>query len=82
MIVRAALPSTGEGPRDERHPASWRDLGLAPMDDAGRQQPIRRHQPIRVVIVDDHQMVLDGLQAMLRPHGDDVQIVGATTDAG
>lgn len=36
--------------------------------------------PIRVVIVDDHQMVLDGLQAMLRPHSDDVEIVGATTD--
>ena len=26
--------------------------------------------PMRLVIVDDHQMVLDGLKAMLRPYAD------------
>lgn len=40
------------------------------------------HPPIRLLLVDDHQIVLDGLGAMLRPHGDRVQIVGATTDPG
>jgi DNA-binding NarL/FixJ family response regulator len=37
--------------------------------------------PIRAVLVDDHQMVLDGLTAMLRPHAHRVEIVGQTTDA-
>ncbi|MGI8754666.1 MAG: response regulator transcription factor [Acidimicrobiales bacterium] len=36
--------------------------------------------PIRIVVVDDHQMVLDGLVAMLRPHGGDVEVAAATTD--
>jgi DNA-binding NarL/FixJ family response regulator len=35
---------------------------------------------MRVVLVDDHQMVLDGLMAMLRPHADRVTVVGATTE--
>lgn len=37
--------------------------------------------PIRAVLVDDHQMVLDGLVSMLRPHGHRVEIVGQVTDA-
>ncbi|HWB71955.1 MAG TPA: response regulator transcription factor [Egibacteraceae bacterium] len=37
--------------------------------------------PIRVVIVDDHQMVLDGLKAMLRAYRDRVEIVGEASDA-
>jgi Response regulator containing a CheY-like receiver domain and an HTH DNA-binding domain len=37
-------------------------------------------EPIRLVLVDDHQMVLDGLRAMLRPHSDRLVVVGATTD--
>jgi DNA-binding NarL/FixJ family response regulator len=36
--------------------------------------------PIRLVLVDDHQMVLDGLRAMLRPHADEAVVVAATTD--
>lgn len=35
---------------------------------------------IRLVLVDDHQMVLDGLEAMLRPHADRIEIVARTTD--
>jgi DNA-binding NarL/FixJ family response regulator len=37
---------------------------------------------IRIVLVDDHQMVLDGLEAMLRPHAERVVVVGRTTDPG
>ncbi len=31
---------------------------------------------LRLVIIDDHQMVLDGLKAMLRPYASQVEIVG------
>lgn len=37
--------------------------------------------PIRLLLVDDHQMVLDGLAAMLRPHADEAVVVATTTDA-
>jgi DNA-binding NarL/FixJ family response regulator len=37
-------------------------------------------RPVRVLLVDDHQIVLDGLTAMLRPHAKAITIVGATTD--
>ncbi|MEO9223648.1 MAG: response regulator transcription factor [Acidimicrobiales bacterium] len=43
------------------------------MDDAG-------HGPIRVLLVDDHQIVLDGLRAMLRPYGEEIVVVASTTD--
>lgn len=36
---------------------------------------------IRAVLIDDHQMVLDGLSAMLRPYVMRVEIVGQATDA-
>lgn len=36
--------------------------------------------PIRVVLVDDHQMVLDGLRAMLGAHTAQIEVVAATTD--
>jgi DNA-binding NarL/FixJ family response regulator len=36
--------------------------------------------PMRVVLVDDHQIVLDGLRAMLRPHAAEVEVVASTTD--
>ncbi len=36
--------------------------------------------PITVVIIDDHQMVLDGLRAMLQPYQDQVQIVGEASE--
>src|SRR5450631_3394890 len=38
--------------------------------------------PMTVVIVDDHQMVLDGLKAMLAPYRDQVEIVGESSDPG
>ncbi len=34
----------------------------------------------RLLLVDDHQMVLDGLAAMLRPHAARVTVVASTTD--
>lgn len=36
--------------------------------------------PIRVVLVDDHQMVLDGLRAMLHAYQDRVEVVGEASD--
>jgi DNA-binding NarL/FixJ family response regulator len=36
--------------------------------------------PITVVIIDDHQMVLDGLKAMLQPYLDQVRIIGESSD--
>jgi len=42
--------------------------------------PAHAGEPIRLLLVDDHQMVLDGLRAMLRPHAADVEVVAATTD--
>jgi DNA-binding NarL/FixJ family response regulator len=38
-------------------------------------------RPLRLVIIDDHQMVLDGLQAMLRPYRAQVEIVGESSDS-
>ena len=38
--------------------------------------------PMRLVIVDDHQMVLDGLKAMLRPYTGQVVVAGEASDAG
>jgi DNA-binding NarL/FixJ family response regulator len=37
-------------------------------------------RPLRVVTVDDHQMVLDGLRAMLDVYQDQVEIVGEATE--
>ena len=39
-------------------------------------------RPMRLVIVDDHQMVLDGLKAMLGPYREQVQVVGEASDPG
>jgi len=36
--------------------------------------------PLRLVIVDDHQMVLDGLKAMLRPYAGQVAVTGEASD--
>ncbi|MGP8000142.1 MAG: response regulator [Streptosporangiaceae bacterium] len=40
-----------------------------------------RAAPITVVIIDDHQMVLDGLKAMLQPYQDQVRIIGEASEA-
>jgi DNA-binding NarL/FixJ family response regulator len=37
-------------------------------------------RPLRLVIVDDHQMVLDGLRAMMRPYAGQAQIVAQASD--
>jgi DNA-binding NarL/FixJ family response regulator len=37
---------------------------------------------MRLVIVDDHQMVLDGLKAMLGPYREQVEVVGEASDPG
>ena len=50
------------------------------MDDADAD-PEASSGPIRLLLVDDHQMVLDGLRAMLRPHAAEAEVVASTTDA-
>lgn len=42
--------------------------------------PVGGQSSIRVVLIDDHQIVLDGLTAMLAPHQQRVQIVAQLTD--
>jgi DNA-binding NarL/FixJ family response regulator len=37
-------------------------------------------RPMRLMIVDDHQMVLDGLKAMLRPYAGQVEVAGEASD--
>jgi DNA-binding NarL/FixJ family response regulator len=37
-------------------------------------------RPMRLVIVDDHQMVLDGLKAMLGPYREQVEVAGEASD--
>ena len=41
-----------------------------------------RRRAVRIVVVDDHRVVLEGLRAMLASQGDRVRIVGTTTDPG
>ncbi len=53
--------------------------GRADMGRAGQRHAPR--WPLRLVIIDDHQMVLDGLTAMLRPYREQVEIVGESSDA-
>ncbi|MGH9131843.1 MAG: response regulator [Acidimicrobiales bacterium] len=36
--------------------------------------------PIRVLVVDDHEVILDGLESMLRPYSSRVVIAGRATD--
>src|SRR6516162_3303909 len=38
--------------------------------------------PLRLMIVDDHQMVLDGIKAMLRPYASQVTVAGEASGAG
>ncbi|MGH3868292.1 MAG: response regulator [Pseudonocardiaceae bacterium] len=45
-----------------------------------RPTPGRLRGPLRVVVVDDHQMVLDGLRAMLAAYSGQVEIVGEATE--
>ena len=55
------------------------DKGGADPGGAGQRHAPAR--PLRLVIIDDHQMVLDGLTAMLRPYREQVEIVGESSDA-
>jgi len=64
-------------------------MGDAELDEAGRARADESHagqrhgpgRPLRLVIIDDHQMVLDGLTAMLRPYREQVEIAGESSDA-
>jgi DNA-binding NarL/FixJ family response regulator len=47
---------------------------------AATASPRIRTGPIRLLLVDDHRMVLDGLTAMLRPHAELAMVVASTTE--
>jgi DNA-binding NarL/FixJ family response regulator len=47
----------------------------------GPQRPIRGAEPVRVVIVDDHELFLGGLR-MLLDLEDDIEVVGEAGDGG
>jgi DNA-binding NarL/FixJ family response regulator len=42
----------------------------------------RGRGPLTLVIIDDHQMVLDGLKAMLQPYREQVRVAGESSDSG
>jgi DNA-binding NarL/FixJ family response regulator len=50
----------------------------APVTEQRGTPPVRH--PVRLLLVDDHQVVLEGLRSMLVSQRDRVEIVGATTD--
>lgn len=68
------LPATGPGADASTYPADMRpeESALATGTAVG---------PSRVVLADDHEMVLHGVQAMLAHFADDVQVVGTATNA-
>ncbi len=37
--------------------------------------------PVRVVLIDDHEMVIEGLKAMLTPFGERVEVIGTAVRA-
>ncbi len=43
--------------------------------------PAAAHLPVRLVLVDDHEMVIEGLKAMLTTFGDRVEVVGQAVGA-
>lgn len=52
------------------------------MADDTTSAPVEQsQQPLRLVVVDDHQIVLDGLRAMLQAYSDRVEIVGEAQNA-
>ncbi len=61
-------------PGGNEAPLRYADVVLEPAE------PEVGTRPIRAVLVDDHQIVLDGLSSMLRPHRERVEIVAQATD--
>ena len=45
------------------------------------EQPIHPEQPIKVLLVDDHEMVADGLAAVLGTEPD-IEVVGEASNGG
>jgi DNA-binding NarL/FixJ family response regulator len=50
-------------------------------DPAGRSEATRGNEPVRLVLIDDHEMVIEGLKAMLAAFGDRVEVVGQAVGA-
>jgi DNA-binding NarL/FixJ family response regulator len=57
-------------------------LGPRPQARGERSDPgINRGAPVRLVLVDDHEMVIEGLKAMLAAFSDRVEVVGQSVGA-
>jgi DNA-binding NarL/FixJ family response regulator len=50
-------------------------------DPARRSEATRGNEPVRLVLIDDHEMVIEGLKAMLAAFGDRVEVVGQAVGA-
>ncbi|MCV7131631.1 response regulator transcription factor [Mycobacterium hodleri] len=58
------------------------NLGCRPGDRSyARAMPTTAHPPVRLVLVDDHEMVIEGLKAMLTAFADRVEVVGQAVGA-
>ena len=74
--MRERPPCPTQTGRRRRQPAST----APPKRLEGGVPSVEAVDAIRILAVDDHQIVLDGLSAMLRPFADEAVIVAATTD--
>src|SRR5437899_235561 len=75
-------PRRGRRRQGRRDDAVATLLDVTPTEETGATKAgAEAKTPMRVVLIDDHQIVLDGLTAMLRPHRDKVDVVGRARDA-
>ena len=74
-------PRRGRRRQGRRDDAVATLLDVTPTEETGATKAgAEAKTPMRVVLIDDHQIVLDGLTAMLRPHRDKVDVVGRARD--
>src|SRR3984885_13965953 len=81
---RGSGPPYGEvtyRPRASPPPGGGEERGIHKSEEGTYASDMSRSPP-RLVIVDDHQMVLDGLRAMLAAYQSSVQIVGEACEPG
>src|SRR5581483_10834452 len=82
----AASPRLGTPLGDVMGPERWENPGVEQTVDtptpAGPAPKVPGARPVRLLLVDDHQVVLEGLVSMLASERARVEILGATTEPG